>query len=120
MKGWNYEINNDGTYYERKSELISIQSQQAGAFRQTKEQAKLAAKGMLRRNRLSALAEQLGDGEKEWVKDEDNFHIYKCDHEWHTSKAIASYYPERVYMDKETAKAVCDALNNGLFDLEGE
>ena len=89
----------------------------AGVVRQTKEQAELASKGMLRRNRLSALAEAVGNGEKEWSNDTECYFVFtnhKDAWEYNTSY---SYNPCQVYMNARTADAVCEALNSGRFEL---
>ena len=89
-----------------------------GTTRQTKEQTEIASAGMLRRNRLSALAEAVGDGEKEWVEGDDNY--YRIFYSYSTRKyefLIGTYSPEVVYMNEETAKAVCKVLNEGKFEL---
>ena len=86
-------------------------------IRQTKEQAEIASQAMLRRNRLSALAELLGTGEKKF--EEGTYYMVElrtADGCW---GAYFKYYysPCEVYMDKETAKALCHVLNQGLFEL---
>lgn len=92
---------------------------EAGVFRRSMIQAELAYKAMIRRNRLSALAEQLGNGETEFNFGKNNYYIVE---EKNMKFSIRTHYSdygcnEIVYMDEYTAKSVCEALNKRIFKL---
>lgn len=119
LRSGNWSFMLDGTVNELFVVPNPTNYIKAGVERQTSEQAQIAAKGMLRRNRLSALAERLGTGEKEFVAGKSQFCI-KLTHtnSWSVIRVSYDNYPEAVYMDKATANAVCNVLNVGLFSLE--
>ena len=97
---------------------IKYQSQ-LGYVRQTEEQAEIASQAMLRRNKLSALAETVGSkGEKIFEHGGSNFYVcYIENNEWCIVEESDIYNPEIVYMSEETASKVKEALEEGLFIL---
>ena len=88
-----------------------------GMCRKAAEQAKLAADGMLRRNRLSALTEEVGNGEAEYVEDSENWFVYLDENVYVPHSVSTVYSPTEIYMDRDTAIAVCKALNERRFEL---
>ena len=88
-----------------------------GIGRQTKEATELAAKRMLRVNRLSALASQLGG---ETYFEESTYCIRRQHSIWGYYSESYYFHPEKVYMNKETAEEICLLLNDGLFSLDNE
>ena len=88
-----------------------------GTVRQTKEQAEIASQAMLRRNKLSALAETVGSGEKEYDVYDYNYCVYYEKNTTWKFRSASLYSPCEVYMTQETAEAVCRVLNEGLFKL---
>lgn len=113
LKGGKYRFQMDGQVFLGEGRYYNY-----GDTRQTEEQAELASKRMLRVNRLSALAAQLG-GEKEFVEGEKNWNI--CfDERWYIFDSRHKYDIEKVYMTRECAEQICDLLNKGLFDLNGD
>ena len=88
-----------------------------GMCRKAAEQAKLAADGMLRRKRLSALTEEVGNGEAEYVEDSENWFVYLDENVYVPHSVSTVYSPTEIYMDRDTAIAVCKALNERRFEL---
>lgn len=99
-----------------KSHTANVCSQ-SGIVRQTKEQAELASKRMIRVNRLSALVSQLG-GEKYF--EESAYCIRRQYGIWGYYYDPYYFHLEKVYMNKETAEEICLLLNDGLFSLDEE
>ena len=88
-----------------------------GRYRTTEEGAELSLKRNQRANRLEMLVEYIG-GLKEFVEGEDNWYISHFNGEYSSGHEHEIFDPEKVYMTKAVAKAVCDLLNTGSYSLE--
>lgn len=81
-----------------------------GAFRATKELAKIADKNMVTRNRLEAYVHQIqGDGEGRYTM----FHNGSA----YCIGKLGLKYLGTVYMKEKTAEILCKALNAGEIEL---
>ena len=114
LKGGEYYIYSSGSIVEQPTALAEF-----GAERETKEQAERASKRMIRANRLSALACEMG-GEIEFVYGEKNYQIYSDMGIYDYNYIYRNKTPERVYMTKKCAKEICTMLNAGEFSLGEE
>jgi hypothetical protein len=74
-----------------------------------------------RSHRLLELAAYIG-GLKEFVDGEDNWYVSfsGIEDKWDYFSTRHSCSPEKVYMTKAVAKAVCDLLNTGAYILDVE
>ena len=96
-----------------------------GLMRNDKLTAELALKQIKRFVKLLALRDQecISSREYEFRKGKDNYFIsYSIrDGAWDYSYVSGHYEPDKVYFKtKEDAQKICDILNSGKFDLEGE
>jgi len=84
----------------------------------TEKELEQRAKILRRTARLHALACELG-GAKEWVKDEQNWYVYKDenDNAWLSGWVDDYYEPSKVYMTKKCAEKICDMINNGEVEI---
>jgi len=100
-----------------KEDTYSSQYIQAG-MTGTEKELEQRAKILRRTARLHALACELG-GAKEWVKDEQNWYIYKDenDNDWISGWVDDYYEPSKVYMTKECAVAIRHMINSGEVEL---
>ena len=88
-----------------------------GVHRNTKEACELASERMLKTNLISAWAHEYG-GEEEWEYGKEQYYVLQNDAgEWHIGNAAIHCNHSTVYMTKECALAMCDALNSGEFIL---
>lgn len=120
---WNYTPDDDGSYNMVDSSSIRTCGIydyyiEHGRYRKSEEVAKKSLARNKRANRLDALAEQLG-GLKEFKYGEDNYYIYRYGDStlWTITVTSNCFYPEVVYMTKESATEICRMLNNGEFEL---
>jgi len=81
-----------------------------GLYRHTKEQVEASLERNKKANRLEMLVydiqEEVGG----------DYYVYRKGNKWEYNNG-SSYYPEVVLMYKETAKRVCEILNNGEYKL---
>ncbi len=95
-----------------------------GLFRNDKETAKKALKQIKRYTRLLALRDQecLDSRGYEFVYGLEQFVIFRNLNKIYSIKPTKHIYsPTDIYFKtKEDAKKICDVLNSGRFDLEGE
>ena len=106
----------EGTVTKESIVIDARRYTDCGASRSTKEQAERASKRMVRANRLSALACEMG-GEIEFVYGEKNYQIYSDMGIYDYNYIYRNKTPERFYMTKKCAKEICTMLNAGEFSL---
>ena len=107
--------------------LIGDFSQKNGLFRDDKETAEKALKQIKKFTRLLALRDQICPNSRgyEFVEGECNWIVKYNPFRNEEPKWVTSwtkyYSPDRVYFKtEEDAQKICDILNSGRFDLEGE
>ncbi len=88
-----------------------------GRERSTKSLCKIASDRTIRANRISAWLDSEGSGEQEYSAVSENSYILLNANNKFTRSWTTSYYPDVVYMLKEDAIKLCEALNDGLASI---
>lgn len=98
--------------------INDLSYRKAGSERGTGKAAWLACERMVRTNRLSALAHELG-GEIDFICGESNHYIYRNNtlNKYETRLSVNRNIPCNVYMTKECAVKICEMLNSGEVTL---
>ena len=124
-KKFEFKFEDNDTYFIEATDVLGGYSGddeiylKNGRYRTTEEGAELSLKRNQRANRLEMLVEYLGALE-EFVEDKDYWFIVRLKGIWEPKHTHAWYEPEKVYMTKAVAKAVCDLLNTGAYSLDVE
>ena len=82
-----------------------------GLYRHTREQAEASLERNRKANRLEMLVYDIQD------EVGGDYYIYRKDDKWEYCSSSISFYPEVVYMDKDTAEKICEILNNEEYEL---